>query len=146
MRALAIPFLKRYNKFIIILLGILGFASACKPETEADEYGCPYATFRVKGTIKDNTNNQAINNIRITMGYGTAVSDANGNFEVSDVSYPLDTTYQIKLEDVDGVLNGEYSALDTTVSFKNAKYTHGDGGWYSGETSKQVEYKMKPKK
>ncbi len=74
-------------------------------------------------------------------------TDVNGAYQVVDESgLPNDHTYIIEFKDIDGEINGKFSDLDTIVEFKDPIFTGGDGDWYSGETSKEFDVKLTPKK
>ncbi len=138
-----IKILKTYNVIIAGLLSILGFASSCDSK---DEYGTPSAKFIVNGKVKSDTD-QPIENIRVIMQSDTSYTNNDGSYQVEDKwGFPTDQTYNIKFQDIDGETNGEFSDLDTIVEFKDPKFSGGDGDWYSGETSKEFDVKLTPKK
>ena len=143
--------LRTSNKILAFLLAILGFASACKDEVMVAAYGSPHADFVIKGNIvsaKDNTKLTGIRVIAKVSGYAyncdTIKTDATGNYSTKVSSFP-DTKVKFNLTDIDGVANGSFEPLDTLVTFTNAKFTGGDGHWYSGSTEKVLNLKMKPK-
>lgn len=159
MAPIKLKFLKSYNSLIAFLLTILGFSSSCDPFRT--EYGTPSADFIVKGKIESATNNNPIPDIIIEMRRveknqdgqtfvrltGTTFSENEGNFTLMDEgAFPIDQTYKIKFTDTDGVQNGEYEPLDTTIVFQNPKFSNGNGHWYSGQTEKELNVKLKPKK
>jgi len=133
---------------IVLLISILGFSSSCK--NGGEEYGTPHATFIISGKIESATNNTEIPDIivevRETRLVATGFSRYDRGYDVAVEDFPADHTYQIKFTDTDGALNGEYETLDTTVVFKDPKYTNGDGEWYRGYTEKELNIKLKPKK
>jgi putative lipoprotein (rSAM/lipoprotein system) len=136
--------LKTYNVLIAGLLAILGFTTGCIIKLE---YGAPSAKFIVNGKVKSSETDQPIENIRVTMQGDTAYTDANGVYQVVDkFGFPRDRTYNIDFKDIDGVINGEFSDLDTIVEFKDPKFINGDGDWDHGETSKEFDVKLTPKK
>ncbi|MBN1950242.1 MAG: radical SAM-associated putative lipoprotein [Bacteroidales bacterium] len=148
MNRLKIGFLKKSNKFIGILLSILGFGAAyglmgCEYGTPNVEYGTPNATFIVKGEVKSASGSSAIPSVRVVLGYDTAYSDASGKYEVKVGEFPEDQVFLVEFRDVDGSENGEYQPLDTLVEFIDPEFTGGDGGWDAGETSKDVDVNMK---
>jgi putative lipoprotein (rSAM/lipoprotein system) len=139
-----IKILKTYNVLIAGLLAILGFTTACDSK---DEYGTPSAKFIVNGIVKSSGSDQPIENIRVTMKGDTSYTDANGKYQVVDKwGFPSDQTNNIKFQDIDGAVNGEFYDLDTIVEFKDPTFTGGDGHWYSGETSKDFDTKLTHKK
>ncbi len=139
-----IKILKTYNVLITGLLTILGFATACDSK---DEYGTPSTKFIVKGKVISSETDQPIENIRVSMEGDTTYTDANGDYNVVDKwGFPTEQTYNIEFQDIDGNANGEFSDLDTIVEFKDPKFSGGDGDWYLGETSKEFNVKLTPKK
>jgi len=139
-----IKILKTYNVLIAGLLAILGFTTACD---SIDEYGTPSAKFIVNGKVKSSETDQPIMNVRVTMQGDTAYTDVNGAYQVVDKwGFPKDQTYDLEFVDIDGEANGEFSDLDTIVEFKDPIFINGDGEWYSGETSKEFDVKLTPKK
>jgi putative lipoprotein (rSAM/lipoprotein system) len=143
MKKVEMRFLKTYNIIIASLLALLGFASSCITRTE---YGTPSAKFIVKGKVQSIGSNEAVENIRVIMKGDTANTDTEGKYQVIDnLGFPSSQTYSIQFQDIDEALNGEFENLDTIVEFKNPVFTNGDGDWYSGETSKELDIKLKPK-
>jgi putative lipoprotein (rSAM/lipoprotein system) len=140
-----IKLLKSYNVLISTLLGLLGFATACDSGT-MDEYGTPSATYKVNGTVRSSETNEPIEHIMVTNGLDTSYTDADGNYQVGFSDFPDEYDVTVKYEDIDSIANGAYTALDTTVAFKDPVFTGGDGGWYKGETSKIVDVKLDSKK
>lgn len=141
---------KRFNTLISFLLSILGFGAAfslssCEYGTPAVEYGTPFATFKVKGSVKSELSSNAIPNIRVVMGNDTTFSDESGNYQISNTDFPDDQTFLLEFKDIDGKTNGEYQALDTIVEFIDPKFSGGTGDWNSGETEKEVNVKLKEK-
>lgn len=142
-----IKFLKTYNVLIAGLLAILGYTTACDSSVSVDEYGTPYAKYIVNGNVKSSETNQPIENVSVTMRGDTTYTDVNGAYQVIDnFGFSTGQTYNIQFNDIDGEANGEYNNLDTIVEFKDPIFTNGDGNWYIGETSKEFDVKMTPKK
>jgi putative lipoprotein (rSAM/lipoprotein system) len=160
MKILKCKYLKIYNALIVFLISTLGFTSSCNP-FGGTEYGTPSADFIVKGKIEAAGNNNPISGIFVEMRQemesidgqklikynSTITSDNDGGYIVTDKNaFPENQSYKIKFIDTDGVLNGEYETLDTTIVFQNPKFTDGNGHWYNGQTEKEVNVKLKPKK
>jgi putative lipoprotein (rSAM/lipoprotein system) len=141
---------KRFNGFISFLLTILGFGAACSLSsceygTPAVEYGTPYATFKVNGSVKSEVTSNNIPNIRVVMGYDTTFTDESGNYQISNKNFPDDQTFLVEFKDIDGETNGEYQPLDTIVEFIDPEFSGGTDNWDSGETEKEVNVKLKDK-
>ncbi len=138
--------LKRYNRLIAFLMSLLGVGggftiTGCEKVSPC-EYGTPHATYKLNGKVT-NENNEGINNIRVTMYYDTAFTDESGNYNLESINYPPGQEVILTFTDVDGNNNGSFQESDTTVSFEGAEYENGDGSWYLGETSKEVNIKLK---
>jgi len=123
-------------------------------------YGTPSADFIVKGKV-ENTLNKPIAGIKVKMSKkvnagaeefsfpldSTSSVVTTGIYEVTaNGQFPEEQTFHVKFTDVDGLLNGEYESLDTTVVFQNPKFTNGTDAWNQGQTEKEVDVKLKPKK
>ena len=136
-------FLKSYSTILGILLTFLGFAqSSCAKlyGSPSVEYGTPSATFIVNGKVESSVTNNPIQNIRVIMQGDTTMTDAAGSYQIIDAhENPSRQKFPIRFQDIDGNLQGEYSNLDTVVEFKDPQFTN-------GETSKEFDIQLKPKK
>lgn len=145
MKKVETGFLKLYNVIILGLLSLIGITTSCEKLKPRVEYGTPHANFIVNGKIESAISNTPINNIKVLIRSDSSLTDIDGNYHLSIQEFPTDQTFQIKITDIDGALNGEYQDLDTIVEFKTPTFINGDG-WYSGETTKEFDIKMNPKK
>ncbi len=138
-------FLKTQNTVIAKILTILGFGAVitgCEPKygTLVAEYGVPSAKFIVNGKV---SSQHPIENIRVVMhGWDndTAFTDEYGNYEVAIDDNASNDNFLVQFHDTEN----RYKDLDTTVEFKDPKFTGGDG-WYEGETCKTVNVELTPK-
>ena len=113
-------FIKFFDKIIVILLGIAGIFTSCKPPTDSNcepisgggiglMYG-PYATFYlVKGVVMNDSNSKPIPNIRIIKQISdnyndTLYSNSKGEYGFSDY-YMLNNVVHLEFEDIDGEEN-----------------------------------------
>jgi putative lipoprotein (rSAM/lipoprotein system) len=138
--------LKKYNYLIAFLISLIGVGSAfslsgCEYGTPL-EYGTPTATFKVSGTVSAEDNTK-ISNIRVVMESDTTFTDILGAYNVQVATYPDDQDLLVKFDDIDGISNGLYQSEDTIASFDNPKFIRGDGSWYKGEVSKEINIKLK---
>lgn len=134
-----------FNKILIACLAFLGFScDDINGGGNVVEYGMPSATYKVHGLITDKSTSSKISNIRVIMNYDTAYSDVNGNYEVSINDFPGDNSYTLYFQDIDSMENGKYLPKDTTIDFTDAQYTGGDGHWYKGTASKEINIKLDP--
>lgn len=135
---------KTSNTIILGLLALLGFTTSCEKKVE---YGTPSAKFIVNGKVISSDSNEAIENVRVIMQGDTTKTDNEGKYQVvNKYGFPGDQTYDIQFQDIDGATNGDYQNLDTIVEFKNPQFINGDGNWYSGETSKELDIELNKKK
>jgi putative lipoprotein (rSAM/lipoprotein system) len=145
MKKAEIRFFKTYNAILGLLLAFFGFAVSCsKPMAE---YGTPSARFIVNGKVESSETNNPIRNIQVSMeGYST-LTDSTGHYRfVIANGFPGSRTFPVNFLDTDGPPNGEFTTLDTTVVFKDPHFINGDGHWYYGETTKEFDIKLNPKK
>lgn len=145
MKKIKLNLLNKYNSILTLILTLLGFSSSCEnggPDSPV-EYGTPSAKFIVNGKIISEENSQAIPEIRVVMGNDTSYSDMEGNYQVVHYDFPMDQYIHLKFEDVDGADNGEFQPSDSLVDFVDPEFTDGDGHWYSGQTEKTVNIKLK---
>ncbi len=131
------------NRILTYIIGILGFSQACKPV--AAEYGAPFADFIINGTIKDHDTEQLIEGVSVTLRSKTVYSGPNGEFQIIENEFADEQTFELKIEDVDGDLNGSYQNKDTSVVFENPQFTGGDGNWDEGQVEKEVQIKLHKK-
>lgn len=151
--------LKKYNALIVFLISVLGFTSASSL-LGGCMYGSPSADYIVRGKIEVDKTNNPIAGIKVEMsikkeyetgkvfvGVSSDASENDGTYIVcANGEYPVDQTCNIKFTDIDGSQNGDYETLDTTIVFQNPELTGSSGQWDEGETTKEVNVKLKPKK
>ncbi len=143
---LKLKLIKTINIFIGVLLTFLGFSCDKNGLDEYGspvvEYGSPYATFIVDGTVTSASSSKAISNVQVIMGTDTSYTNESGEYEVSQTDYPVDQAFVLEINDIDGSSNGEYAAQDSTIEFTDSEFTGGDDDWYSGETTKTINIKL----
>ncbi len=140
-----LQFLRNQNRLITFILSILGVGSACtflgcEYGTPALEYGVPGASFKVHGTIGDKKG-AVIEGIQVIMETDTAYSDSNGEYLVRGYNFPEDKTYFL-LEFNDTSSNRIFSSKDTTIIFEDPVFENGDGSWYVGEASMELDISL----
>ncbi len=153
MKIIKVRILTCYNVLITALMTLLGFATACERFPRM-EYGTPHATFITKGKIISNQDNNPISGIQVRMiadsnsrAVDSIISGSDGSYQVSDkFGFPVTHSYTMQFRDIDGAANGEFQNLDTVVEFKDPVFNGGDGKWYDGETQKEFNINLKPKK
>jgi len=143
--------LRNYNKVILFLLVLIGF-SGCEKETGGKaEYGTPHADFIINGKIVSKATNQPISNIRVAIKdmasslgapFDSAFSNSEGNYSLIVTDFPSSKIYNLNFFDKDGALNGTFIAKDSIIEFNNPNFTDGDGNWYSGKVTKELNIKL----
>lgn len=140
-----VKYLKLKNWLLVSLGGLLGFGLAgCEKIIEpACEYGCPEATYHVKGTVTNETG-QPIEGIGVGKRYlyhdennepvfsYCDTTDADGNYSVDNYSLPGEP-FSLQFCDIDGEQNGSYNDTVVSVKTEDVHLTGGDGHWYDGE-------------
>lgn len=143
--------LEKHNRILSFLLALTGIGAACTfggceygvgPITP--EYGVPAATFKIEGKVTSDAGSK-IPGIRVIMQNDTSLTDPEGIFQVQTDDFPGDKNFNVKFDDTDGELNGAFQSLDTIVSFVNPVFINPDEHWYAGETTKELNVKLKPK-
>ena len=152
-----------YNAVLAVLLGMLGFES-CEG-SGADEYGCPWVEYQVKGIVTDE-GDRSIPGIRIELaehhedidaegkrhiyhrGLDTIHTDKQGKYQtmlVSDISC-ITSELKVIIEDVDGSANGGEFQSDTLIvpNLEKKIVKKGDG-WYAGRYELKGDATLKHK-
>jgi len=138
-------FIKIFDKIIVLLLGFSGVFSAC--DDPVCEYGMPHADYVIKGTVTDKETSNPIQNIRVIrqhpeyLEYGdTLYTDSEGKYAFEFGNFPpwSESTFHLKIEDIDGKENGGYfGSKEIDVAITEAdRVKKGDGRWYSGKFAK----------
>ncbi len=133
---------------IIRLLSLLGFTAVtgCDNDTP-DMYGCPWATYEIKGQVCD-ADQTPIAGIRVFaidrsdstgyIGRGAVRASKTGEYKAELESFPTDTVY-LFVTDADGEANGgEFASRRVAVDFSKAEYEDGDL-WYRGKATAKVD-------
>ena len=157
-----VRFYRWYNAVLTALLSMLGYGcSSDEPDmygTPVAEYGVPYATYMVEGTVTDEANNP-IQGIKTSIkgifpngdkvyvdAVDSVLSDASGKYQLRyrGMDRP---DYKLTVEDTDGEANGGEFLSDTLdIDFGRAvKVKNGDGAWNGGEYQIQQAVKLKKK-
>lgn len=161
-----------YRIILGALMGILGFSSCGKeglnPFGGGESrcmYGQPSATFKLVGTVKDETG-KPVKGIRVVYNpyadkdlnakgneyfkynLDTLYTDDNGKFASDALKYnwPEIPAHELIVSDVDGATNGEYS--DEKVPAAKIKSSHskqGSNDWYKGTFTLSSDVVIKKK-
>lgn len=135
------------NRFILLLLSLLGLATACDDQNgerePTPEYGCPYIRFEVKGRVTDPAGNP-IRAIEVSTEGTLAHSSATGAYLIESNTFPFAAT--LRFTDTDGPENGgSFAEQQVEVIFTEADRTEpGDDHWYEGVFTKEVNVQLTP--
>lgn len=139
------------NKSIRYILSFLGIGSAvifngCMYGSPVVEYGTPHAVFKVTGKVTSKAG-EDIQGIKVVVEKGGVTrTDGNGIYNTDITDFPKDQEFKVLFVDDDGLLNGgEFVSLDTVVKFTDPKFEDGDGDWFSGTASKELNVKLEKK-
>lgn len=149
------------NRFILKLLGILGFstvAASCEIRDEIGGggdvcmYGCPSADYVFNVEVLDSESHAPIEGIKLDISgynnvyeYSSVTTSADGKATLRLNAFPQNS-HTLLVEDVDGEENGSYNSTSVIVSTDNNDYKNpGNSGWYQGTATHDVLIEMTPK-
>lgn len=145
------------NKLLAGLLSLLGFSLAACDKMSTEEYGCPHATFEIKGKVI-NEQGKAIPNIQVVIPdpfaeeedyfvYRDTLTTNSGGIFNAQLGFPYfgrDAIFKVKTEDIDGEANsGLFEEKTTEVAFKESDLKGASGNWNQGSARKEVTITMK---
>lgn len=134
-----IKYLKVKNWLLVSLASLLGISTGCGGE----EYGCPEADYRVKGTVVDEQG-APVEGIGVMKRYEAHVNsyadttDAEGRFDVKQSHSPVYSYIPVEFHDTDSNQHGLYADTTVNVSFEGARFSGGDGNWFEGTATKEI--------
>lgn len=137
--------------------GLLGVNLGCDRETGGQtwcEYGVPEVEFEVKGHVT-NRSGEPIAGIvtrMVDIDYGVTDSavyssdttDADGRYDMTSRFYGH-LAVDVEFKDIDGPQNGEYADTTVSVSFSDADHIGGDGNWYLGHATRELDITLREK-
>ncbi len=146
--------MKWYQALLSALLTLLGFESCDKVADQPDEYGAPYSTFHVVGTVTEAESQQPVEGIQVKVGieseqgrmyaYDSTLSDASGHYEMTTDGLFLKERQVLVAVDVDGAGGGGRLKSDTlTVSKLPTVQTREASGWFQGEFEVTGNFELK---
>lgn len=153
-----VRFYRWYNAVLTVLLSMLGYGCSTSSD-EVVEYGTPYAEYRVKGKVTDESGvpingiktsakNVVVSDISGVHGFGldSVQTDASGQFAVSFRCFPGNPETKLIVEDIDGDANGGEFLSDTLdFDFNKAVQTTKGERWYEGSFEITQDIKMQKK-
>lgn len=135
--------LKKVNRVLVGLLGLLGF-SGCGEEAGVLEYGTPYAGYVVKGKVTDAQAN-GLEGIQVYLQehesafFGskadTIYTDADGNFTYEWAEVGIhEVEHNLIAVDKDSLFKPD----TTAIAFKREDFQGGTGSWNEGTATKEI--------
>lgn len=140
-----IRYLKLKSWLLATLGGLLGFGTTCSCTLIGTEYGCPEASYHLKGTVTDEQGqpiagigvqeieqwNDEEGSLHLT-GYGDT-TDKDGRYSLEfPYAFP-GLPLSVDVHDIDGAANGSYNDTVVTINTESVELTGGNGHWYEGE-------------
>jgi putative lipoprotein (rSAM/lipoprotein system) len=119
------------------------------------EYGMPWANYKVIGTIhSSDITHAALRGIKVSLkdtaagsnAFDSTYTDSLGKYSLNFNTSPWDNTWVLDARDVDGTLNGSYTAKDTTISIPDSSLDSAGtrGTWYRGTGETTVDMNLYP--
>ena len=143
-----IKYLKVKNWLLLSLASLLGISTGCSTGCGGEEYGCPEADYRVKGTVVDEQGapvegigvmkRYEAHENRVTQYSYADTTDAEGRFDVKQSSSPGYSYIPVEFHDTDSNQHGLYADTTVNVSFEGARFSGGDGNWFEGTATKEI--------
>ena len=143
-----IKYLKLKHWLIAVGAAALGM-NVGSERTMMCEYGTPEATYHVKGrvTAPDGT---PVPGIEVSQNWGAEsrhpfdTTDAQGNFKTTVRSFPWEQI-QLTFTDIDSTENGSYCDTSLNIPTRDIPLSGGDGHWYGGEGTVNVDVTLTAK-
>ena len=102
--------LKAFNSMLASVLFLLGFCQVC-----IAQYGIPQALFKFKGIVKSENDIKEIKGIQVVVNkYDTSYTNEKGEFNYEGYfdEDAFNIEINIKFEDIDSEINGEFISLE----------------------------------
>lgn len=143
--------LNRINTIIAFLLGLFGVGcghyevkyGVPDPGIQPAEYGCPYVSLEVSGTIK-NEAEQPLKDIKVDISYygfeaGSVLSDEEGKYNLQNSDGHVDSV-DIVVKDPAGI----YESDSVRVPTETRMFDSWDE-WQEGESTVHQDFQLKKK-
>ena len=121
---------KAVSRLYLTVIGWLGLAGCLIDPNPADEYGIPYADFKLSGRVVDAASTDPVPGIEITFQNKTVQSNSAGQWSIAMQGRPFPKLFFITTADVDSLDNG--GLFDPDTLSVNPLRTRPGSGWYSG--------------
>ncbi len=138
-----IKYYKLRHWLLATAAGLLGVNVSCERATLC-EYGSPEADYEVKGRVTTQSD-VPIEGIEVSLNrYNADTTDADGRYYLGYGNFPYEhDTANVKFSDIDGEANGHYADTTVQVVVHRSDLQGGDGHWYEGRATKEVDVKLR---
>ena len=138
-----IKYHKLKNWLLATAAGLLGLNVGCERVIQC-EYGCPEADYEVKGRVTT-MDDVPIEGIEVSLSrFNADTTDADGRYYLSYGNFPYEhDTANVTFSDIDGEANGHYADTTVQVVFHRSDLHGGDGHWYEGRATKEMDVKLR---
>jgi putative lipoprotein (rSAM/lipoprotein system) len=116
-------------RLLATAIGVFGLAG-CSAKT-ADEYGQPYATYRLDGHVVTANEKQPVSGIKLHFSWIDTVTDTNGVWQLNGPGSWCFDACSLEVHDTDGDSSGG-KFQDKTVPLTLTKTANGSGKWNEG--------------
>lgn len=142
---------------VLSLLGCLALLTGCDyiRESLIVEYGTPTADFELKGIVTDKQTDKPIEGIQVVrlnpssdLWEDTVYTNLRGKYEFHFQDFSVaDQYFEIKVEDVDGSVNGgEFKTTTKDVYIEDYNWIkEPEGNWYDGKAVKTQNFELDKK-
>ena len=138
--------IKMRRLLLAAMAGVLGVNYGCDSYEFQAEYGCPSADFDISGQVTDKNGNPVegieVNPRRYNL---LDTTDADGYYHLPKHNAFPDQQISIAFRDVDSNEHGAYRDTTVVVPVEHNEYRGGDGHWYEGTLTKEVNVTLEPK-
>jgi putative lipoprotein (rSAM/lipoprotein system) len=142
-------FLKLLCLPITAILGIFCSFGGCM-YGPAPAYGMPHADYKVSGTVLSSDQNLPIKGLLVSIRdtantagiFDSTKTDSLGKYSLQFSRAPWNSTWDLKVKDIDSTENGSFLNKDTIISIPESELREPSGNWYEGHAEKNVDLKI----
>lgn len=137
--------IKMRQLLLAAMAGVLGVNYGCGPFQA--EYGCPSADFDISGRVTDK-NGTPVEGIEVKHDQSNNIVDttnADGFYHLPKYNDFPNQDISMAFRDVDSNEHGAYRDTTVVVPVEHNEYRGGDGHWYEGTLTKEVNVTLDPK-
>ena len=131
---------------ISAILGIFCNFSGCM-YGPAPEYGMPHTDYKVSGTILSSDQNLPVKGLMVSIRdmmntsgiIDSTKTDSAGRYSLQFSSAPWDSTWELKVKDIDSIENGSFITKDTIISIPESEFIEPSDNWNQGHAEKNID-------